>query len=199
MICVPLPNTGQPVAWMLLVGLLLVGTGALLVLLAHRHRHRLSWAAVVVLLMVGTMLTGAGGHSPAQGEAIPCPPAPAEPGSPSSGHHDVWIVQTSVMSGMVPGQAPVAIIGVITNNASDSTYVEAVTVSIAGVGRVSGGVQGPCDLSDYVLVAPRMPLGLMLHPGARAVFSGASIGFKNKSINQDACKSAVVNLRYISS
>ena len=36
----------------------------------------------------------------------------------------------------------------------------------------------------------------VLEPGESAHFTGATIGFANKSVNQDACQRAVVQLRY---
>jgi len=44
-----------------------------------------------------------------------------------------------------------------------------------------------------------MPVGQVLAPGDSADFAGARIGFNTKAVNQDACKNALVSLRYVSS
>jgi hypothetical protein len=41
-----------------------------------------------------------------------------------------------------------------------------------------------------------MPVKQSLAPGEPAEFTGVSIGFNNKSTNQDACKRAAVHLEY---
>ena len=51
-------------------------------------------------------------------------------------------------------------------------------------------------VSDYRLVATQMPLGRTLSPGGTTPFAGASIGFSNKTTNQDACQGATVHLHY---
>ena len=44
-----------------------------------------------------------------------------------------------------------------------------------------------------------MPVGHLLSAGESAAFGGATIGFQNRLVNQDACKGAVVSLSYRSS
>ena len=41
-----------------------------------------------------------------------------------------------------------------------------------------------------------MPVGRTLDPGGSTLFAGASIGFYDKSTNQDACWGATILLRY---
>jgi len=41
-----------------------------------------------------------------------------------------------------------------------------------------------------------MPVGQTLGPETSAAFSGALIGFNNKSTNQDTCKGATISLLY---
>jgi hypothetical protein len=102
------------------------------------------------------------------------------------------------MTGLAPGVAPAAISGVI-NNHGTAVFVAAVTVSIVGVVTAPGAAAGRCDTTDYLLLDTRMPVGRTVHPGESAPFSGAAIGFNNTSANQDACKNARVDLRYVSS
>jgi hypothetical protein len=85
---------------------------------------------------------------------------------------------------------------VVTNNGTDSTDIIAVNVEITGVTTHPGAVPGPCDPSDYVLLDARMPVGRTLDPGGSTPFAGASIGFNDKSTNQDACKGATIQLLY---
>ncbi len=111
--------------------------------------------------------------------------------------NSLTVVQTSIMEGLAPGIAPVAITGLITNNGSDSTFVSAVEVEITSVTRASESVAGICGPSDYTLLDARMPVGRTLDAdGGATPFAGASIGFNNKSTNQDACQRATVHLTY---
>jgi hypothetical protein len=71
-----------------------------------------------------------------------------------------------------------------------------VVVSIFAVEKAAGASAGPCDASDYLIVAPRMPVGQALAGGASTTFSGASIGFANRASNQDGCQGATVTLLY---
>ena len=41
-----------------------------------------------------------------------------------------------------------------------------------------------------------MPVGRTLDPGGSTPFSGAFIGFSDKSTNQDACQGAAIKLLY---
>jgi len=55
-------------------------------------------------------------------------------------------------------------------------------------------------VSDDRLLAPTMPIGRALGPGGESTeFTGASIGFNDKSSNQDTCLGAVIGLTYASS
>lgn len=103
------------------------------------------------------------------------------------------------MTGMAPGIAPVAITGIVTNDGTGSTFVAAVTVSIASVTKNPAAGPGTCDASDYVLLGVAMPVGLTLAQGESADFTGAQIGFNDTTTNQDACRGSVVNLHYVSS
>ena len=61
------------------------------------------------------------------------PPKPQSAGEPRSAANSLTVSQTSVMKGLAPGIAPVAIAGVVTNNGADSTDIIAVDVEITGV------------------------------------------------------------------
>ena len=44
-----------------------------------------------------------------------------------------------------------------------------------------------------------MPVGVVLHPGAEVAFGAAPSGSSTGAVNQDACRGAVVHLKYVSS
>ncbi|HWD82463.1 MAG TPA: hypothetical protein VG497_26370 [Kribbella sp.] len=115
-------------------------------------------------------------------------------GATSAGASDLTITQTSTIANMFPGDSPQTIGGTVKNNATNSAYVNDVTVSIASVTAT-----GTCSASDYTLTTPVMHIGQELAAGATVSFSGAKIQFNNKTdANQDGCKGATVNLSYAS-
>jgi hypothetical protein len=187
--CTVLAGTGSPLLSLLAVAIGLLTVGALLALAARSRRGAGAAAIVLTTLAAGVLATGLGSS-----------PAAAQPGCPGwPGDAKLTIVQTSTMTGLAPGIAPAAITGTITNHGSEAVHVTEVTVSIAGVVTAPGAAAGPCDATDYLLLDPRMPVGRTVPPGGVEPFSGAAIGFNNTSANQDACKSARVDLRYLSS
>ena len=105
------------------------------------------------------------------------------------------VVQTSVVTGLAPGVAPVAIIGLITNNGPNPVEVTVVEVTITSVTPALDAAPGVCGPSDYVLLNARMPVNRTIEAGGGSTqFSGASIGFITTS--QDACQRATVQLLY---
>ena len=189
MTCDPLPNTGldAPVLAVLIIAVvcLLLGLGMLVV---GRRRGRTA-ATLMVLLILGC------------GAAIVLVPASPALASPSDctadpGNNSLTITQTSTMEGIAPGIAPAEITGLVVNNGPDSTFITAVAVEIVSISTHPRSPTGRCDATDYALLNPRMPVDRTLGPGGSTPFAGASIGFSNKSINQDACKRATIHLRY---
>jgi hypothetical protein len=83
------------------------------------------------------------------------------------------------------------------NNGPDSTHIDVVTVEITSVTSAPGIPAAACDATDYRLQHTTMAVDRTLGPdGGSAAFSGASIGFADKPVNQDACQHATVHLRY---
>jgi hypothetical protein len=120
----------------------------------------------------------------------------AAPGDSAPESNSLTVTQTSTMT-LAPGIAPVAVTGVVINNGPDRTFVTAIDVEITSVTLAAGAAPGTCGPSDYLVLDTRMPVGQTLAAaGGSADFSGAFIGFNNTSTNQDACKSATVNLLY---
>lgn len=187
MICEALSHTGvaAPLDVVLLVAAACVIVGAVILLLARRRGRR--GGRIVALLLLAGAAVSMTAWTPTPAAASGCPPA----------DNSLSVVQTSVMAGMAPGIAPVPIAGTVSNHGLDSTFIDVVDVEIAWVSTVAGSVVGTCDVSDYVLHDTRMPVNRTLSPGGSSPFAGASIGFNNKSGNQDTCKGATVHLRYI--
>jgi len=156
-------------------------------LVASRRRRR--GTAVIASLMIVTIL----------GAIITFPPgapAYAETSDCGTALNSLTVTQTSTMEGLAPGLAPVPITGLVVNNGPDSTYLAAVEVEITSVTTRPGTDAGTCDAGDYHLLDTRMPVGRTMDPGGSVPFAGASIGFMNKPVNQDACQQAVVHLLY---
>jgi LPXTG-motif cell wall-anchored protein len=184
--CEPLPNTGLDanlgLFLLVAIGCLVLG---MLALLASRRRRTRAAALVMILSMVGAAFA-----------ISPEPPATAETSNCETTETSLTVVQTSTMNGLAPGRAPVAITGRVVNNSTDSTYLTAVEVEITSVSTRPGSRPGPCDVSDFYLLNTRMLVERTLGPGGSSPFTGASIGFRNKSTNQDACQRAVIHLLY---
>jgi hypothetical protein len=186
MSCADLAATGADLAW---VGLIVIALVLLVVGIAlyRGRRHRAGTFAVLVILCVGGSVVIA----PAPGAQAACST------SPPAETNSLTIVQTSINTGLSPTQAPSAIVGRVTNNGPDETYVTAIVASIVSVVPAADAAAGSCDASDYALIDPRMLVGEQLAAsGGSAVFSGARIALHDKTSNQDACEGAVVELRY---
>ncbi|MDF2444095.1 MAG: hypothetical protein JWR01_2298 [Subtercola sp.] len=203
-----LSNTGLPVAALVVIGLVcLLGGVAAFVVFGPQNRRARAGGALVLLLVVGGVLGVAGGGEPAQAAPVAAAAAPSDDCPDGSGggadgggaENSLTIIQTSVNTGIRPGGAATTLAGTITNHGTASAYIARVTVSIETVTKAPGAVEGACDTSDYVLQDAAMPVGRTLAPEEAAGFGGASIGFSDKGTNQDACKNATLQLRYVSS
>jgi len=106
--------------------------------------------------------------------------------------------QTSVVEDMAPGVAAQGLSGNFDNANDGPVYVSTVTASIASVDKAAGAPAGTCDATDYTLTGATMNVNAQVPAGdGQGSWSGANIAFNNKaSVNQDACKLAVVNLAY---
>lgn len=189
--CTNLAGTGLDLGPVLLLaaGILVAG---FLLLFVVRGRHKLRAAALVTaLLAFGFVISPLGGAPSAQAAAD----CSTDPGPANA----LTIVQTSTIAGLAPNVAPTAITGRVTNNSTDDTFLAEIVVSVLEVTKAPGAAPGTCDASDYLLVAPVMPVGQALAGGASTTFSGASIGFLDKSTNQDACQGATFTLLYTAS
>jgi hypothetical protein len=106
-------------------------------------------------------------------------------------------VQSSVITGLQPGDSAQTLSGTFTNGNTSPVYVTSVTASIASVTQAIGAT-GSCDASDFTLASAVMTVGAQIPVGSsQGNWSGATIKFNNKSlVNQDGCKGATVNLAY---
>jgi hypothetical protein len=102
-----------------------------------------------------------------------------------------------VFDAFYPGDSAQTISGTVTNNATNSAYVNSVTVSISSVSQAVGAI-GSCDATDYTLSLPVMAVGSDIAAGGSSTFTGATLKFNNKASNQDGCKGATVHLAYAS-
>lgn len=196
-----LASTGASVAVPFAVGLALLAVGVVLIVLARRRGSGsgggAAWAGVFLVAVTVTSLGG----SAAKAEDEPlCPPTGAVPSlsavPPLSAVPSLSIVQTSLNTGMAPGIAPGEVTGTITNRGAAGTFVTTVTVSISAVAKAASAAPGRCDVTDFVLLNPRMPVHKSLGPNASADFRGAAIGFLDKPVVQDACRGAYLTLAY---
>jgi hypothetical protein len=105
--------------------------------------------------------------------------------------------QTTPIAGMGPG-VPLKILGGNFDNPnSGPVYVRSLTVSIAGVTKAPDAPEGTCDASDYTLDLATRTINAEIPTGVGVgTWSGPTIKFNNKNVNQDACKGAIVNLAY---
>ncbi|MDR7385596.1 LPXTG cell wall anchor domain-containing protein [Promicromonospora iranensis] len=183
--CDPLPRTGpDDLGLLLIIALACLVVGSVLAV-AARRRRRAPVTLAAVLLVGAVALLGPGTARPAA--AVDCVAA----------DNSLTVTQTSTMDDLAPGVPPVPITGRVVNNGTDSTYIDVVTVEIISVATAPGTPASACDASDYRLLGDTMAVGRTLGPdGGSAAFSGASIGFADKPVNQDACQRATVHLRY---
>lgn len=189
--CDPLPNTGLDTSVLPVLAVaavcLVVGLGVLL--LARRRRHRTATTLLLLLFL-------SGGAAMVLVPTSPALASPADCTSADPGDNSLTITQTSTMAGLAPGIAPAGITGLVVNNGPDSTFITAIAVEIVSVTTEPGSAAGPCDATDYTLLDSRMLVNRELGPGGSTTFTGASVGFSDKSTNQDACQRATVHLRY---
>ncbi|HZX01783.1 hypothetical protein [Kribbella sp.] len=119
-------------------------------------------------------------------------------GATAAGASSLAIAQTSTIADLHPGDSAQTISGTVTNNATNSAYVNSITVSIASVTQAQNAT-GTCDATDYTLTSPSMTVATDVAAGGSANFTGATIKFNDKATtNQDGCKGATVNLAYSS-
>ncbi|MEO7752950.1 MAG: hypothetical protein ABIS35_06000 [Terracoccus sp.] len=105
----------------------------------------------------------------------------------------VVVHQTSTVTGLAPGVAPQSLSGNFDNPNAGPVYVAGVTATVTGTDK-DGCTAGDYTIAGTSTVAAQVPAG-----NGVGAWSGLTIAFNNKaSVNQDACKTAVVSLAYTS-
>ena len=186
--CDPLAFTGVggSVALLLIIAFAcIIGGSAFLVILRQRRRAGRAVLLIAVCLLVG-------------GTAFLAPAtlAQADYSDCVNSNNSLTVTQTSTMDNLAPGVPPVPIAGRVLNNSSEETTIFTVEVEITSVTPSPRAPAGSCNASDYILINPRMPVHRTLKPHESVRFAGASIGLRNKTTNQDACKNATIHLLY---
>jgi hypothetical protein len=184
--CDPLAYTGIEIALgvLLFSAIACVLAGAAL-LMAARRTNKGAQAVLLIALLVGASLM-----------CIPGPLAQAATSDCVTSNNSLTVTQTSTMENLAPGVAPAAITGRVRNNSTEQTHITAVEVEITSVTTSAQADPGRCSASDYIVYSPYMPVGRTLGARESLPFSGASIGFRNKATNQNACKDATIHLLY---
>lgn len=184
--CDILALTGlPPLAAPLILALACLIIGLILVL--ARRRTRPARAAAGLLLLLALIFPATTLPQPAQAATTTCLPGP---------NNEVTAAQTTSIIGVAPGTTPQPVTGTVTNTGRKARFITAVTVSITSVVKAAGAADGSCDASDYILTNTAMPVEQVLRPAQTTTFHGALLGFSNKSVNQDACKKAIVHLTF---
>jgi len=115
----------------------------------------------------------------------------------SGGSSALMANQSTVLTAMFPGAPTQTISGTFNNSNSGPVHVTSVTASIASVVKAGNAPSGTCDTTDFELAFEVMSVDAQIPVGsAVGAFTGAQIRFNNKTVNQDACKGATVNLAY---
>jgi hypothetical protein len=168
----------------------------ILVVGRSRQRGRLGASIAVLVVLAVCVVIGMAGASSARAAASDCGrSAPTSTPTPTPG--SVFsITQTSTIADLAPGVAAATITGTSTNNGDDSVFLRRVEVRITSVTKAPHAAAGSCDASDYVVLNPQMPVNQRVPPQGSVKFTGATIGFNDRSTNQDACKGATVRLTY---
>jgi hypothetical protein len=190
--CATLAFTGSPLSALLLAGGLCLAVGLFLIFAVRRRRGP---AAVALLVLINLLLiTGSSGTSSARADTTCLATEPG--GQPAA---TVTVAQISPLVGLAPGVAPSTITGVVTNVTDQPVFVTAVTVAISAVTKAAGATAGACDSTDYALSGEQVAVNEMLAANGSLTFSGAQLGFNDKSVDQDACQGATLTLTYTTS
>jgi hypothetical protein len=170
-----------------------------IVVVGHAKQRSRLGVSVALLLVLGLCVTiGMAGASSARAATSDCgnstpTTTPTPSPAPSS---TLTLTQTSTITSLAPGIAAATISGTSTNNGLDNIFVEMVEVRIDTITKAPHAAAGTCDASDYILLNPQMAVNQSVPPHGSVQFTGATLGFNDRSTNQDACKGATVRLTY---
>jgi hypothetical protein len=121
----------------------------------------------------------------------------------SAGAANLDVQQTASPSDLAPGVASEAVTGTVQNNAANNAHTTQIIVTVASVAPVA------CATDNYGLVAGSahailtsgvqsvtLPFVHDMTPGQLLSMPAFDLGFINKAVLQDECKSAVPTLHY---
>ena len=101
----------------------------------------------------------------------------------------VTVNQSTVVTGLYPGDAPVALTGTFSNTNSGSVKVGTVTAVIGTL--PSGCVAGDFTINGTGVVNAEIPTGTNV-----GSWSGISVQMNDTALNQDACKTQTIPITY---
>ena len=105
----------------------------------------------------------------------------------------IVVNQVSTVAGMAPGVAAQALSGNFDNDNAGPVYVAGVTATVTGTDKIG------CTAADYTIAGVATVATQILAGDGVGAWSGLTIQFNNKAAtNQDACKNAIVNIKYVS-
>jgi Tfp pilus assembly major pilin PilA len=109
-------------------------------------------------------------------------------------NNPITVNQTSTITGLAPGAPAQTLSGTFDNGNNSNVHITAVTATVTGTNTPG------CDASDYT-IGGSAPVNADIPPGTGVgTWSGLTIQFNNKpTVNQDACKNAVVSIQYSAS
>ena len=111
----------------------------------------------------------------------------------------ITINQTSTITGLYPGGAPVALAGNFDNSNPGPIHVAQVSVAVATGWSEQADMSKPaCTAADFTLTQPD-PTNAEVPSGTGVgSWSGATIKLTDLATNQDNCKNVTVDLAYTS-
>ena len=101
----------------------------------------------------------------------------------------VTVNQTTVVSGLYPGDAAVALTGTFDNTNAGSVKVGTVTATI-------GTLPGGCVSGDFTITGTGVVNAEIPHGTAVGAWSGITIQMNDTAINQDGCKTQTIPITY---
>jgi hypothetical protein len=107
---------------------------------------------------------------------------------------NIVVNQTTTVTGLAPGLAPVALTGTFNNPNPNTVRVGNVTATVSVPASAVG-----CSAADYAITGTGTPGngGLVPSGNAQGSWSGLSIAFANDPArNQDACKTVAITINY---
>lgn len=105
--------------------------------------------------------------------------------------------QTTVVSSLHPGIAPVALAGTFTNPNPYPVQIAGVTAAVTAVTEAVGASgPNPCTTADFQTGGSFGLYTVPAGPGTAGAWSGLTVTMKDTATNQDRCKDATIEITY---